>query len=360
MKKILLILPIVIAACAPTTQFPDVNKDLAEREANIQREIALREDHKYFTRLQDTAAPIFMANADICPKDKVKPFYGLHVSSLDTLDDDFKDAAQIVHGLQQQTTVFYVSPKTPASGKIKEGDLIKQVDGEEIKSGKYGVKKLDEYLLDKDRLGQETKFIIERDAKPYTVLVRPVAACGGIAVLSEGTERNAYADGEHIIFTKPMLDMTKTDSELALVIGHEIAHNSRLHNEAGAGNMVIGMVLGAAVSVATGVNVMGIGSDLGRAAFSQSFEAEADYVGLYHVARAGYPIDEAPYLWRRMAAASPSSIDMVGQSHPSSAHRFVALEQTVKEIQEKKAKGLPLVPEEQKAEDVKKKVSEYN
>lgn len=360
MKKFILIFSAVIASCAPTTQFPDVNKDLAAREAEIQREITLKERHKYFTRLQDVSAPIFLANAEICPENKVKPFYGFHISSTDAVGKEFEAAARKVHGLNNRATIYHISPKTPAIGKFQKGDEIIQINDQKIKSGKKGLGQALDYLYDEKRLDETTNFIIARGGNNYTVAVNPKAACGGRALLSDDSIMNAFADGENIIFTKPMMDLTKTDSELALIVGHEIAHNSRKHIESKQGNALIGMVLGTALSVATGVNVMGLGSDLGGMAFSQSFEAEADYVGLYHVARAGYEIDEAPYLWRRMAAANPASIDMVGASHPSNSHRFVALEATVKEIKAKQAAGQALIPEEKKAEELKNNKSQYN
>jgi len=107
MKHLFIIITVLfITACAPTTQFPNVNKDLAEREAEIQRDIALKETHKYFVRLQDLSAPIFTANADICPKNKIKPFYGFHADSTESLDEKFREAAGRIHGLMKQTTVF--------------------------------------------------------------------------------------------------------------------------------------------------------------------------------------------------------------------------------------------------------------
>lgn len=350
---------IVITACAPTTQFPDVNKDLAAREAEIQRDIALQETYKYFSRLQDVAAPVFLANADICPDNKVNPFYGFHAESVEAFDEKFQGAAGRIYGLQQNPTVFHVSAKTPAFGKFQKGDVITQVNDQKIPSGKRGSKKLNDYLFEKGRLKEETIFIIERQGTPYTLKVRPQPACGGKAILSDEPIVNAFADGENIIFTRQMMQMAEKDNELALIIGHEIAHNSRKHIESKQGNALIGMVLGTAVSVATGVNVMGLGSDLGGMAYSQSFEAEADYVGLYHTARAGYNIDNAPNFWRRMAATNPASIDMIGSSHPSSSARFIALEETVKEIRAKKASGLVLIPEEKEVEKVKSK-PEYN
>jgi hypothetical protein len=52
-----------------------------------------------------------------------------------------------------------------------------------------------------------------------------------------------------------------------------------------------------------------------------------------------------------MGAKHPAAIHLKGTSHPSSAKRFVALEETVAEINAKKASGTPLVPEEQEKEE---------
>ena len=82
--------------------------------------------------------------------------------------------------------------------------------------------------------------------------------------------------------------------------------------------------------------------------FSQLFEAEADYVGLYLVARAGYMVKDAPKFWRRMGIAHPASIHSNhAASHPGTPEWFVALEQTVVEILEKRVVGKKLLPERQ-------------
>jgi predicted Zn-dependent protease len=80
--------------------------------------------------------------------------------------------------------------------------------------------------------------------------------------------------------------------------------------------------------------------------YSQDFESEADYVGLYVVARAGMPIDNAPRFWRRMGSqVAPGAISH-GTTHPPTAQRFVALEAAVAEIKAKQAAGQPLLPNE--------------
>ena len=81
-------------------------------------------------------------------------------------------------------------------------------------------------------------------------------------------------------------------------------------------------------------------------AFSQEFEAEADYVGLYLMAHTNYSIADAPKFWRRMAAANPGSIKgSMNASHPATPYRMVALERAVTEIEKKRREGLPLLPE---------------
>jgi len=124
--------------------------------------------------------------------------------------------------------------------------------------------------------------------------------------------------------------------------------------EAKAKNSMVGAIFGAVLDVAAatqGVYTGGFTSDgakIGAMRFSQSFEREADYVGMYILARAGRPIASAPTFWRRMAQESPKRIKFAS-SHPTTAERFVRLEQTVAEIEQKRSAGVELMPELKKA-----------
>lgn len=154
---------------------------------------------------------------------------------------------------------------------------------------------------------------------------------------------NAYADGSSINLFTGMMDFARTDDELALVFAHELAHNSMGHLDAKRGNAVAGAVVGGILSVLTGVNMTQLGADVGGAAFSQDFESEADYVGLYVMARAGYSIDVAPDFWARMGEAQPGAITHAS-SHPSTADRAVQLRKTIEEIEVKRLSGVDLMP----------------
>ncbi len=89
-----------------------------------------------------------------------------------------------------------------------------------------------------------------------------------------------------------------------------------------------------------------MGGRLTAGAYSQDFEAEADYVGLYVMARAGYDFHDAVTVWRRMAVNSPGAITMASD-HPATSERFVALQAAIQEIDAKVAQGQKLLPNEQ-------------
>jgi len=140
---------------------------------------------------------------------------------------------------------------------------------------------------------------------------------------------------------------TQNDSELSVVVGHEVAHTIMKHINKQRGNQTVGLILDL-LAAGFGVNTGGIFSDIGSQAFSQPFEAEADYVWLYLTARAGYMVKDAPKFWRRMGIDHPSNIHSThAASHLGTPERFVALEKTVVEIFEKRVAGKKLLPERQ-------------
>jgi predicted Zn-dependent protease len=123
------------------------------------------------------------------------------------------------------------------------------------------------------------------------------------------------------------------------------------HMDAKKRNAGIGAVFGAIIDIAAATQGVNTGggytnqmAQLGAMTFSQDFEREADYVGLYILARSGHSIRNAPNLWRRMATESPGSIKFAS-GHPTTAERYVRLETYITEIERKQASGAPLLPE---------------
>ena len=168
--------------------------------------------------------------------------------------------------------------------------------------------------------------------------------------LSQSKRLNAYADGKKIYITTAMINFLKDDSELALVLGHEYAHNLMGHIKSKKVNAAVGYFLGTVADAFAATqgfagNAMGkLGADLGGLSYSKDFEKEADYIGLYIASLAGYDVSEAPKLWRRMSLKDDEAI-YVGKTHPTNPERYIALGKTISEIKRKKRQGVMLVPD---------------
>jgi Zn-dependent protease with chaperone function len=120
----------------------------------------------------------------------------------------------------------------------------------------------------------------------------------------------AMANFSIYVFSGLMKDMD--DDEMAIVLGHELAHATNEHSRRQAKEGLISGAAGQAVSMGAGM----VKNPLGQAAaqqatslgvttvgntFSRSYEDEADRVGLRYVYEAGYDYRKAPALWNRFA-----------------------------------------------------------
>ncbi len=140
----------------------------------------------------------------------------------------------------------------------------------------------------------------------------------------------AMAGGKVGVFTG-IFKVAKTKDDLAIVIGHEIAHVSAKHVNERLSKAMIGKSLGAGLSIFTGglsgaaiMGAYGFGSQLGGLGFSRQMESEADEVGLIYAARAGYDPRAAIDLWERMAGeGSETAPPEFFSTHPSHGTRIV-------------------------------------
>ena len=184
------------------------------------------------------------------------------------------------------------------------------------------------------------------------VAVRPARVCDYDVLLAESDALNAFADGEAVYLTTGMLRFAAADVELQAVIAHELAHNTEGHVDRTIRNALLGGLLGAIVDIAAAsqgiyADATLSGLEAGAEAFSQEFEREADYVGIYYLERAGIDASEAATFWRRMAAENVDSI-VYGATHPTSPERFVNMNAAVAEVRVKREAGEPLLPTRQR------------
>jgi len=151
---------------------------------------------------------------------------------------------------------------------------------------------------------------------------------------------NAFCmPGGKIAFYTGILDQLKlTDDEIAMVMGHEMAHALREHAReriAKSQATSIGLSLGAQL---LGLGELGnmaanLGTQLLTLKFSRSDESEADLVGLELAARAGYDPQAAVSLWQKMGQATGNGGIGFLSTHPTGPDRIRELEQNVPRVQ---------------------------
>lgn len=322
---------LAFAACAPTTNTPTISAADRDLEQQKQFELVLEDNRRHTERAHRIYTRIARANVDSCPN--VRALMGVHTTEKQSFKGNELIAAIKVYNLVVDHPMVFYS----AADAVQIGDFVTKVEGKPVSRaaeiGKFAP------------AGEgPVNMTVLRNGKEIDVVVPRVRQCGyGLKVVNQSMV-NAFATGADIIFTTGMMQYASTDDELALVMGHEMAHNVEDHVDKQKGNQFAGMLLGAVIGGATGIDMTSTFGRMGAMAFSQEFEAEADYVGMYYAAKAGFGIKDAPKFWRKMAVQNPNAIAH-GTTHPDTASRFLALEKTVEEIEGKRAAGKPLLPE---------------
>jgi hypothetical protein len=336
----------------PNTVAPRATKAAVDAEAQHQVDYMLDMRLAEVARVDAIADKLLRANADLCPDTRAK--LGFSAIAVGDLKGPLGDAAVRRWGASEQLQVISVTPEGAArAAGLQIGDRLESLNGSPVETGGKALANWTRQLagvLESDPAS--VRLTVRRAGELRAIEIAPLRACAYDVVLdTEAKEINAYADGKRIVVTRPMYRLASSDPELALVIAHELAHDAKRHISAQRRNATVGMLGGAAVDIliaaTTGVNTQGAftkaGGQVGASAYSPEFESEADYVGLYFMARAGFPIEGAENFWRKMGAEHPESIFLRG-SHPPTSERYLAIAAAREEISAKIAAMASLTP----------------
>jgi Zn-dependent protease with chaperone function len=143
---------------------------------------------------------------------------------------------------------------------------------------------------------------------------------------------NAFCmPGGKIVFYTGILDTLKlTDDEVAMVMGHEIAHALREHaRERMAKSQMTQLgasLLGELVGGGRYTGAFQLGGNLLTLKFSRDDESEADVAGLDLAARAGFDPRAAVSLWQKMTAANSRAPLEFLSTHPAGENRIKEIE----------------------------------
>ncbi|MDF9827218.1 putative Zn-dependent protease [Ereboglobus sp. PH5-10] len=169
-------------------------------------------------------------------------------------------------------------------------------------------------------------------------------------VLFDSDQVNAFAlpGGKVGVYTG-LLKLVSSDDELAIVIGHEIAHVTSHHGSERASQTSLANVLSQVGSSALGYSELGDTAKKGimlaytgaaqgtLLKYSRDHETEADVIGMQFASGAGYNPQAAVTFWKKMAAQGGKSqssgvsamIEKWTSTHPPDAERIAKLESLV-------------------------------
>ncbi len=177
-------------------------------------------------------------------------------------------------------------------------------------------------------------------------------------VLIRSANINAFCmPGGKIAFFTGIIDKLQlTDDEIAMVMGHEIAHALREHaRERAAKNTLTnvgGRIIGSLIFGGGAGELIGAaGGNLLTLQFSRNDELESDLIGMELAARAGYDPAAGITLWEKMSAAAKGAPPQWLSTHPAGDTRIKIIKDNLKDVaglyeraKAAKASGGPMPP----------------
>lgn len=162
----------------------------------------------------------------------------------------------------------------------------------------------------------------------------------------QSEELNAWCmPGGQIAFYEGILPVCEDENGVAVVMGHEIAHAVAQHGNERMSQQLALQMGGIALSEALKTKkqetidlamlAFGVGTQVGVILpYSRTHESEADELGLYFMAMAGYNPQVAPDFWKRMAARSSARPPEFLSTHPDPSNRIANLERLMPKAME--------------------------
>ena len=189
------------------------------------------------------------------------------------------------------------------------------------------------------------ELLVDREGEKITFILYPQRLPAEYAILVKTQDRkiNAYAAPGKIILTQRLVSFCLNDDELALVVGHEMAHQVLGHLIRGAAHRELGQLVGEAITAFSTLslgrlldwkhfqvdpNVRQVAQNAVVSVFSQDEEREADIYGAWYAFQAGYDVDRGAAVWERVAAVDekdPFLTTYFLASHPAPTERLARL-----------------------------------
>jgi hypothetical protein len=262
-----------------------------------------------------------------------------------------QDAAQYRAELRPAADALYHLNQGPAITAIvaggaadkagfRVGDVIRTVNGsplastQDVRANKptgIGYEHIID-TLDRAFAAGPVTVVIERDGQPLTIRFQGERGCASDIQVELTSSLNADADGKIISVSQRMMRYASGDDALAFIMSHELSHDILGHRE---------MLDDEHVKLGL---LKYVGKNLSRI---RDTEQQADYLGIYLAAAAGYDLDAVDVFWRRYTNEHGAGILNDG-THLGDGARVRFIDAVIAEVKAKHSRGEPLTPDYQR------------
>ncbi len=351
---LLLVLGLISACASQTYSPPKLSPDKVAAFEAERFDDAIAVQIGRLKRGHQLLWPLLAANTELCPKTRFS--MGVLMSDREALGRDLRGitASQLAaHGVPDHAFALDVMQGGPAwQAGLRNGDRLIGIDSENFET----IADLRKALLKKLKKGEAYTLAYHRGSMAGEAKITPAEICDAGLKVVNGDIMNAYA-GTSTVTLYAGLMRVMDDDALQFILAHELAHVALRHVRKGTRNVIVS---GAVIYVPV-LALLGDGADavlrrvdksretslrakaIALAPGIESFEAEADYVGLYMLSRAGGNLDGAITAFETFAREKPKSI-WLRYTHPLTPERLAASKAAMAEIEDKRARGEALLP----------------
>lgn len=282
-------------------------------------------------RLATIAYRLTTSNAALC--DRLQPQIGMPIHALTQYAADSRADAAAAFGFAATIGVEAVVAGAPADrAGVRANDSIVAING--VAQPGLPVSGAPEVASARDTAeaviadappARPLRLTVLRGGRTLPIVVTPITGCRSRFEILLGSGLDASADGSVVQIGERFFE-GYTDAEIAVVVSHELAHNILRHR---------------ARLDAAKIN-RGLLAELGRnGRLIRETEDQADLLGIYLLANAGYDPMSAPKFWRTKGGAVDGGL-FRSRTHASSKARADTLEAAAREIAATSAR--PIIP----------------
>ncbi|WP_286239153.1 M48 family metallopeptidase [Neptuniibacter halophilus] len=320
---------VILSGCAaPQHIAPAYSEEELSQERQTQYQLAFEYQLQQQIRLAEVSRPLLRSATDQCRSQRNS--LGVLLHSIDDYPEAQRKMVAQRYNTDRRLQVLYPLSNGSVNGQLLRGDILLQVNSEKLPqdNSRRALQKLHQALQQNPSISLK----VERNGQPLNLQLQAEPVCDYPVSLRNSDQINGYADGSRVIITAGMMRFAEADNQLALIIAHEIVHNSQRHISQRLSNAGLGSLLDIGL-ISSGIFSPMLMTGLAANLHTQDYEIEADLLALPLLQQAGYEIRGLDRFWQQMASLHPQTIDPGRErSHPTTAERALLMRKEIERL----------------------------